>query len=60
MPLSDLKLARVETGITFAHECYLDPSRSQEFHDKVNSIFPNFFTRNNFQRLPERFVLEKP
>ena len=47
-------------GITFGHECYLDPSRSQEFLAKVNSIYPNFFTRNNIQSLPERFVLENP
>jgi hypothetical protein len=60
VPFPELKPVKVETGITFGQECYLDPSRSHEFHSKVNSIFPNFFTRNNFQRLPEQFVLENP
>ena len=60
MVLEALKSIQVETGIIFGQECYLDPSRSQEFHTKANSIFPNFFTRNNFQRLPDRFVLENP
>jgi hypothetical protein len=55
--LEDLKLVKVETGITFGQECYLDSSRAQEFLDKVNEISPNFFTRSDFQQLPTGFAL---
>ena len=58
MTLMDLKPLRVETGITFGQECYLDPSRAQEFLAKVNEMSPNFFTRPNFRPLPNRFILE--
>ena len=57
MTLEDLKLVKVETGITFGQECYLDSSRAQEFLDKVNEISPNFFTRPDFQQLPVGFAL---
>ena len=58
MALTDLKPVRVETGITFGQECYLDPARVREFLAEVNAIFPNFFTRYDYQQLPSRFVLE--
>jgi hypothetical protein len=56
--LIDLRPVQVETGIIFGQECYLDPARAREFLTKVNEIFPNFFTRYDFQPLPNRFVLE--
>ena len=58
MSLQELKSIRVETGMSFGQECYLDPSRAQEFLKKINTIRPNFFTRSNFQHLPQRFSLE--
>ena len=58
MTLTDLKPVQVETGIIFGQECYLDSARAQEFLDQVNAIFPNFFTRYNYQQLPNLFVLE--
>ena len=58
MALIDLRPVQVETGIIFGQECYLDPARAREFLTKVNKIFPNFFTRYDFQPLPNRFVLE--
>lgn len=58
MALTNLKTVQVATGITFGQECYLDPARTQEFLTQVNNIFPNFFTRNDFQQLPNGFVLE--
>ena len=58
MALIDLRPVQVETGIIFGQECYLDPARAREFLTKVNEIFPNFFTRYDFQPLPNRFVLE--
>ncbi|MCZ6676607.1 MAG: hypothetical protein O7E52_05085 [Candidatus Poribacteria bacterium] len=60
MTFEDLKPLRVETGISFGQECYLNPSRAEAFRDKINEIFPNFFTRHNFQQLPQRFILENP
>ena len=58
MSIEQLESIRVETGFTFGQECYLDPSRAQEFLTRVNTKFPNFFTRRNFQNLPKRFTLE--
>lgn len=58
MKIEKLETNRVETGITFGKECYLDPSRAQEFLSQVNASMPNFFTRSNFQHLPKRFNLE--
>ena len=58
MSVEQLETIRVETGITFAQECYLDPARAQEFLSQVNASLPNFFTRSNFQHLPKRFTLE--
>ena len=57
MPVEKLQTIRVETGINFGQECYLNPSRAQEFLSRVNESSPNFFTRSNFQRLPEGFTL---
>ena len=45
-------------GVAFGQECYLDPARAREFLAQVNAIFPNFFTRYNYQQLPNQFVLE--
>lgn len=58
MSIEQLESIRVETGFTFGQECYLDPSRAQEFLSQVNASSPNFFTRSNFQHLPKRFTLE--
>ena len=58
MALTDLKPVKVETGITFGQECYLDPARAREFLAQANEIFSNFFTRYDFKPLPNRFVLE--
>ena len=58
MPVEKLQTIRVETGISFGQECYLNPSRAQEFLSRVNESSPNFFTRSNFQRLPKGFTLE--
>jgi hypothetical protein len=55
--VEQLQTIRVETGINFGQECYLDPSRAQEFLTQVNTSYPNFFTRNNFQHLPRQFTL---
>ena len=57
MVLTDLKSLQVETGIAFGQECYLDPAQVQQFLTQVNTIFPNFFTRYDFQQLPNHFVL---
>lgn len=56
--VEQLQTIRVETGIIFGQECYLDPSRAQDFLSRVNESSPNFFTRSNFQRLPKGFTLD--
>ena len=58
MGVEELQSIRVETGINFGQECYLDPSRAQEYLARINAKTPNFFTRSNFQRLPKVFSLE--
>ena len=58
MGVEQLQTIRVETGISFGQECYLDPSRAQDFLSRVNESSPNFFTRSNFQRLPKGFTLD--
>lgn len=58
MSIEQLEPIRVETGFVFGQECYLDPSRAQEFLSQVNASLPNFFTRSNFQHLPQQFNLE--
>ena len=58
MGVEKLQSIRVETGINFGQECYLDPSRAQEYLARINAKAPNFFTRSNFQGLPKVFILE--
>ena len=58
MGVKKLQSIRVETGINFGQECYLDPSRAQEYLARINAKAPNFFTRSNFQGLPKVFILE--
>ena len=37
MPVEKLQTIRVETGISFGQECYLNPSRAQEFLSRLNA-----------------------
>ena len=58
MNLEKLEPIRVETGFTFGQECYLNPSRAEEFLNRTNEISPNLFTRRDFDHLPKRFTFE--
>ena len=60
MQFEDLSLWRVITGVDFGQECYLDRRRSEAFHESMNEIFPNFFTRYNYQQIPNLLSFEHP
>ena len=60
MTFEDLRFLRMSTGITLGQECYLNQSRIEEFTRQINDCIPNFFTRYDFQDIPNRVLLASP
>lgn len=60
MKFKDLHFLRMFTGISLGRECYLNESRVKEFRDGINDCIPNFFTRYDFQQIPNSILLASP